>query len=454
MEREKFRSRLGFLMVSAGCAIGIGNVWKFPYMVGNSGGGLFVLLYLFFLIIMGVPVLTMEYAIGRSTRKSSAQAFHMLEKPGQKWHIQRYIAIVGNIVIMMFYTTVAGWMFYYFYKMAIGDFVGLDAAGVENTFGQMMSNPGPMAVCTLLVVVLGFAICSLGLKNGVERIGKWMMLALLGIMVVLAGRSLFLEGAGEGMKFYLLPSLSKMKEVGFGTVAVSAMNQSFFTLSVGIGGMEIFGSYLDKDRSLVGEAVMVCGLDTFVALVSGMIIFPACFAYGIAPDSGPRLVFITLPNIFNSMAGGRVFGAFFFIFMSFAAFSTVIGVFENIIALTGETFHWSRKKACLINCILIAVLSMPCVLGFNLWSFIEPLKAGNSIMDLEDFVVSNLLLPVGSLITILFCTSRHGWGWKKFLDEANEGKGMKMANGLRIYCSYVLPLLLAVIIVYGLVTYF
>lgn len=454
MEREKFRSRLGFLMVSAGCAIGIGNVWKFPYMVGNSGGGLFVLLYLFFLVVMGVPVLTMEYAIGRSTRKSSALAFHMLEKPGQKWHVQRYIALIGNYVIMMFYTTVAGWMLYYFFHMARGELSSLEPAGISAFFSNMMANPGPMAMWTLIVVVAGFAICSLGLKNGVERIGKWMMLALLGIMVVLAVRSLFLEGGTEGLKFYLVPSLSKMQEVGFGTVAVSAMNQSFFTLSVGIGGMEIFGSYLDKDRALTGEAVTVCALDTFVALVSGLIIFPACFAYGVSPDSGPGLVFVTLPNIFNSMAGGRVFGALFFVFMSFAAFSTVIGVFENIIALTTEMFPVSRKKSCLINCLLLAVLSMPCVLGFNVLSFLQPLRAGNTIMDLEDFIVSNLLLPIGSLITVLFCTSSLGWGWKGFTQEANQGKGIKLPSWLRIYCSYVLPLLLGAIIVYGIVTYF
>lgn len=454
MEREQFRSRLGFLMVSAGCAIGIGNVWKFPYMVGNSGGGLFVLLYLFFLVVMGVPVLTMEYAIGRNTRRSSALAFNMLEKDGQKWHVQRYIALIGNFVIMMFYTTVAGWMLYYFFHIAMGDLSGLDGEGISAFFSNMMANPGPMAVCTLIVIVAGFAICSLGLKNGVERIGKWMMLALLGIMVVLAVRSMFLEGGSEGLKFYLVPSLSKMKEVGFGNVAVSAMNQSFFTLSVGIGGMEIFGSYLEKDRSLTGEAVTVCALDTFVALVSGFIIFPACFAYGVSPDSGPGLIFVTLPNIFNSMAGGRVFGAFFFVFMTFAAFSTVIGVFENIIALTTEIFPMSRKKSCGINCLLIAVLSMPCVLGFNVLSFMEPLRAGNSIMDLEDFIVSNLLLPIGSLITVLFCTSKLGWGWKNFTQEANQGKGMKLPNWLRIYCSYILPLLLATIIIYGIVTYF
>ena len=454
MERENFRSRLGFLMVSAGCAIGIGNVWKFPYICGNGGGGLFVLIYLFFLLVMGVPILTMEYAIGRNTRKSSAFAFNMLEKPGQKWHIQRYLAVIGNFVIMMFYTTVAGWMVQYFVNTATGRFHGLDAAGVETAFADMMASPGPMAVYTILIIVAGFLICSLGLKNGVERIGKWMMLALLGIMVVLAVRSVFLPGASEGLAFYLLPSVERLQETGFGNVVVAAMNQSFFTLSVGIGGMEIFGSYLDKQNTLLGESVTVCLLDTFVAITSGLIIFPACFAYGVNPGSGPSLIFITLPNIFNHMAGGQIFGAFFFIFMTFAAFSTVIGVFENIIALTSEIWNLERKKACFINCILILVLSMPCVLGFNVWADFQPLKAGNTIMDLEDFIVSNLLLPIGSLITIVFCTSRHGWGWKKFREEANTGKGPKIPNWLRVYCSYILPLLVAVIIIYGVVTYF
>lgn len=454
MERENFGSRLGFIMVSAGCAIGVGNVWKFPYICGNGGGGLFVLIYLFFIFFMGVPILSMEYAIGRSTRKSSAFAFNMLERPGQKWHIQRYLAVIGNYLLMMFYTAVAGWMVQYFIHTATGAFNGLDTVGVETVFADMMASPGPMAFYTIIVILAGFAICSLGLQNGVERIGKWMMLALLGIMVVLAVRSIFLPGASEGLAFYLLPSLDKLQDTGLGNVVVSAMNQSFFTLSVGIGGMEIFGSYLDKKNTLLGESITVCLLDTFVAITSGLIIFPACFAYGVNPGSGPSLIFITLPNIFNHMAGGQVFGAFFFVFMTFAAFSTVIAVFENIIALTSEIWNLSRRKASIINCALILILSMPCVLGFNVLSDFQPLRAGNTIMDLEDFIVSNLLLPIGCLITIIFCTSKYGWGWKQYQEEANIGKGPKIPNGLRIYCTYILPIFVAAIIIYGVVTYF
>lgn len=454
MERENFRSRLGFLLISAGCAIGIGNVWRFPYITGTGGGGLFVLIYLFFLLIMGVPILTMEYAIGRSSGKSSALAFQTLKPTDKKWHFMRYTALAGNYLLMMFYTTVAGWMLYYFYLTATGAFVGLDPTGVAGVFTGMLGKPGVMAGYALGITVAGFAICSLGLNKGVEGITKWMMLALLGIMVILAVRSITLSGGSEGLKFYLMPDLERAKETGIGNVIVNAMNQSFFTLSIGIGAMMIFGSYLKKDRTLLGESVTVCCLDTFVALVAGLIIFPACFAYGVEPDSGPSLVFITLPNVFNEMAGGRVWGSLFFLFMTFAAFSTVIAVFENIIAMTGEIFGLSRKKGCIINGILVAVLSMPCVLGFNVWSFIEPLRAGNSIQDLEDFIVSNLLLPFGSLVYVLFCTSRLGWGWDSFLQEANEGKGPKFPKWLRLYCTYVLPLLVAGILIYGLVTYF
>ena len=454
MERESFRSRLGFILISAGCAIGIGNVWRFPYVVGNSGGGFFVLLYLFFLVIMGVPILTMEYAVGRASRKSAAYAFNTLEKKGQKWHVMRYVALVGCYILMMFYTVVAGWMLYYFYLMASGAFTGLDAQGVETVFAGMLAKPGVMAAYTIGIIVVGFAVCSLGLKKGLERFSKWMMLALLGIMIVLAVRSIFLSGGEEGLAFYLLPSMEKMREAGLGQVVTAAMTQSFFTLSIGISAMEIFGSYLTRERTLLGETFMVCGLDTLVAVVSGLIIFPACFAFGVSADSGPRLIFITLPNVFNAMPGGRVWGALFFVFMTFAAFSTVIAVFENLIALTTELTGISRKKATVINGALLILLSMPCVLGFNVLSGFEPLRAGNSVMDLEDFLVSNVLLPVGSLAYVLFCTSRRGWGWKKFQAEANHGKGPKLPNGLRIYCTYILPVLVAVILVYGLVTYF
>ena len=454
MERESFRSRLGFILISAGCAIGIGNVWRFPYVTGNSGGGFFVLLYLFFLIIMGVPILTMEYAVGRASRKSAALAFNKLEKKGQKWHFMRYVALIGCYVLMMFYTVVAGWMLYYFYLMASGAFTGLSTQGVADVFAGMLAKPGIMAAFAIGIIIAGFAVCSLGLKKGLERFSKWMMLALLGIMVVLAVRSCFLSGGGEGLRFYLLPSLDKMRETGFGQVVTAAMTQSFFTLSIGISAMEIFGSYLSRERTLLGESLMVCGLDTLVAIVSGLIIFPACFAFEVNPDSGPSLIYITLPNVFNAMPGGRVWGALFFVFMTFAAFSTVIAVFENIIALTSELTGISRKKASVINGLLLMVLSMPCVLGFNVLSGFEPLKAGNSVLDLEDFLVSNVLLPLGSLVYVLFCTSRWGWGWEKYRKEANKGKGPKLPEGLRVYCTYILPVLVAAIFIYGLVTYF
>ena len=454
MERENFRSRLGFILISAGCAIGIGNVWRFPYMAGNCGGGFFVLLYLFFLVIMGVPILTMEYAVGRASRKSTAWAFHTLEKPGQKWHLMRYATLAGNFLLMMFYTTVAGWMLYYFYLMASGTFTGMDTQAIAGVFPGMLQKPGVMAAYTMGIIVAGFAVCSLGLQGGVERVSKWLMLALLGIMVVLAVQSLFLEGGTEGLKFYLLPSVDKMRETGIGKVITGAMTQAFFTLSIGMGSMEIFGSYLSKDRTLLGESIMVCSLDTFVAIVSGLIIFPACFAFGVSPDSGPSLIFITLPNVFRDMAGGRLWGALFFVFLTFAAFSTVIAVFENLIALTTELTGISRKKAALIDGILMIVLSMPCVLGFNLLAGFQPLKAGNTVMDLEDFLVSNVILPIGSLVFVLFCATRFGWGWDKFRQEANLGAGPKIPNALRYYCGYVLPVLVAVIIVYGLVSYF
>lgn len=454
MEREGFGSRLGFILISAGCAIGIGNVWRFPYVTGNSGGGFFVLLYLFFLVIMGLPILTMEYAVGRASRKSAAYAFNKLEKKGQKWHFMRYVALIGCYLLMMFYTVVAGWMLYYFVMMASGTFTGLDTQGVADVFGGMLASPGIMAAFTLGIIVAGFAVCSLGLNKGVEKCSKWMMLALLCIMVVLAVRSIFLEGGSAGLSFYLLPDLDKMRETGFGQVVTAAMTQSFFTLSIGISAMEIFGSYLEKKRTLLGEAFMVCSLDTFVAIVSGLIIFPACFAFGVNPDSGPSLIYITLPNVFNAMPGGRVWGALFFVFMTFAAFSTVIAVFENIIALTSELTGISRKKASVINGLLLIVLAMPCVLGFNVLSGFQPLKAGNSVLDLEDFLVSNVLLPLGSLVYVLFCTSRWGWGWKKFQIEANQGKGPRVTKGLRVYCTYVLPVLVAAIFIYGLITYF
>lgn len=451
MERERLGSRLGFILLSAGCAIGIGNVWKFPYMVGQNGGGAFVLVYLLCLIALGVPVMTVEFALGRASQKSPVRIYQALEKPGQKWHIHGYFAMIGNYVLMMFYTTVAGWMLQYFVKMASGQFEGLDADGVAAGFGEMLANPTTLTIYMGIVVVLGFSICAIGLQKGLERVTKWMMSALLVIMVVLAINSIFLDGGMEGLKFYLMPDFKKMAEIGIGTVIVSAMNQAFFTLSLGIGSMAIFGSYLEKERSLMGESVNVAVLDTFVALASGLIIFPACFAYGVQPDSGPSLIFITLPNIFNNIPGGRIWGSLFFVFMTFAAFSTVLAVFENILACCMDQFGWSRKKACLINGIAMFFLSLPCILGFNVLSSIQPLGPGSGIMDLEDFFVSNLLLPLGSLCFVLFCVTRYGWGWDKFIEEANQGEGMKVPAWMRPYITFVVPAIILVIFVLGVI---
>lgn len=450
-QREQLGSRLGFILLSAGCAIGIGNVWKFPYMVGQYGGGAFVLIYLFFLVILGVPVMTMEFAMGRAGQRSPARLYQQLEPKGSKWHLHGYVAMAGNYILMMFYTSVAGWMLDYFVRTAGGQFVGADTDGVAAQFSQMLGDPLRMTLFMGIIVVLGFLVCSFSLQKGLERITKWMMVALLVIMVVLAINSVCTAGGSQGLRFYLVPDLARMKKVGIGNVVAGAMNQAFFTLSLGIGAMAIFGSYIGKERALMGESARVAALDTLVALCSGLIIFPACFAYGVQPDSGPSLIFITLPNIFNHMPLGRVWGSLFFVFMSFAAFSTVLGVFENIVSCTMDLSGWSRKKACLFNGILMLLLSMPCVLGFNVLSKFQPLGPGTGVLDLEDFVVSNLLLPLGSLIFIFFCTSRYGWGWKNFTKEANAGKGLKVQRWMRGYMCYVLPVLVAVILVLGLI---
>lgn len=450
-QREQLGSRLGFILLSAGCAIGIGNVWKFPYMVGQYGGGAFVLIYLFFLVILGIPVMTMEFAMGRAGQRSPARLYQQLEPKGSKWHLHGYVAMAGNYILMMFYTSVAGWMLDYFVRTAGGQFVGADTDGVAAQFSQMLDDPLRMTLFMGIIVVLGFLVCSFSLQKGLERITKWMMVALLVIMVVLAINSVCTAGGSQGLRFYLVPDLARMKKVGIGNVVAGAMNQAFFTLSLGIGAMAIFGSYIGKERALMGESARVAALDTLVALCSGLIIFPACFAYGVQPDSGPSLIFITLPNIFNHMPLGRVWGSLFFVFMSFAAFSTVLGVFENIVSCTMDLSGWSRKKACLFNGILMLLLSMPCVLGFNVLSKFQPLGPGTGVLDLEDFVVSNLLLPLGSLIFIFFCTSRYGWGWKDFTKEANTGKGLKVQRWMRGYMCYVLPVLVAVILVLGLI---
>ncbi len=453
-QRETFKSRLGFLLLSAGCAIGIGNVWRFPYVVGENGGGAFVLFYLLFLAIMGVPVLSMEFAVGRASRKSPVKAYQELEPKGSKWHLHGYVALLGNYVLMMFYTTVAGWMLYYFYSFMTGKFTGMASDQVGATFGEMLASPGINVFWMIVVVILGILICSRGLQKGVEYITKPMMLGLLSLMVVLAIRGMSLEGGIEGLKFYLLPDVEQMMEVGIGNVIAAAMNQSFFTLSLGIGAMAIFGSYLEKEHTLLGEAVNVAILDTFVAITAGLIIFPACFAFGVNPDSGPSLIFITLPNVFISMPGGRVWGSLFFLFMSFAAFSTVIAVFENIIACSMELLNIERRKASLMNLVLIILLSLPCALGYNMLSSFQPFGEGTAVLDLEDFIVSNVLLPLGSLIYLMFCTWRYGWGFDKYQTEANAGGGLKVAGWMRGYMTFVIPALIIVLFLQGMAKFF
>ena len=451
MKRESFRSRLGFLLVSAGCAIGIGNVWRFPYVTGENGGGFFVLIYLICLLVMGVPVLTMELAVGRAGKKSAVLAYKNLEKPGQKWHIHGWFCLIGCFLLMMYYTTVTGWMVNYFGKFLTGAFhAGMDTESVVGEFGAMLSNPGEMTLWTELVVVAGFLICSFGLQNGLERVSKVMMLALLALIVVLAVHSLTLPGAAEGMKFYLLPSMDSIRKNGLGTIIAAAMNQSFFTLSLGIAAMEIFGSYMSDSHSLPGEAVHICALDTFVALMAGVIIFPACFSFGIETESGPALIFQTLPNVFVNMAGGRFWGALFFLFMIFASLSTVLAVFENILAICMDTFGWSRKKATVINGLLLLALSLPCVFGYNLWANVR-LIGGRDILDTEDFLVSSLLLPIGSLVYLLFCVTKWGWGFDKYLAEANRGTGMKFSPKLKLYFQWILPILILIILIQGLI---
>ncbi len=454
MQRERLGSRLGFILLSAGCAIGIGNVWKFPWMVGQYGGGMFVLIYLVCLIIIGVPVMTMEFALGRASQKSPAKLYQELEPKGSKWHLHGYAAVIGSYLLMMFYTTVAGWMIKYFVSMAKGDFSGLDTQGVSDMYSSMLGDAPSMIFYMAIAVLLGAVVCSFGLQKGLERVTKVMMIALLLIMVILAVNSVFTEGGSEGLKFYLVPNIEKMKEVGIGNVIVAAMNQAFFTLSLGMGSMAIFGSYIGKERALMGESINVAVLDTFVAITSGLIIFPACFAYGVEVDSGAGLIFKTLPNVFNNLPMGRLWGSLFFVFMSFAALSTVLAIFESIVASFCDLTGMSKKKSCLINGILLFILSLPCALGFNVLSGVTPFGKGTNIMDLEDFIVTNLILPIGSLCFILFCTRKKGWGWENFVNEANAGKGAKVKNLMRGYMTYVLPVIIIVLFVIGLVNYF
>ena len=447
--RERFSSRLGFILISAGCAVGLGNVWRFPYITGQYGGAAFVLVYLIFLVLLGLPIMVMEFAVGRASQKSAARSFHVLEPAGTKWHLQGYACMAGNYLLMMFYTTVGGWMAAYIFKTLTGEFKGLDSDGVAAVFNDMLARPGYMTFWMVLVVLLSFFICSLGLQKGVERITKAMMSCLFLILLILCIRSVTLPGASEGLRFYLIPDFTRFTENGVGNTIFAAMGQAFFTLSLGIGAMAIFGSYIGKDHTLTGETINICLLDTLVAFLAGLIIFPSCFAFGVDPGQGPGLVFITLPNIFNQMVGGRIFGVLFFVFMTFAAQSTIIAVFENIISFSMDLFGTSRKKTVLINGIAIILLSLPCVFGFNIWSGFQPMGAGSTIQDLEDFIVSNNLLPLGSMVNLLFCTSRYGWGWKNFLAEADTGKGVKFPAWARVYVSYILPLIVLFIFIMG-----
>ena len=451
MKRENFQSRLGFLLVSAGCAIGIGNVWRFPYVAGQNGGGIFVLLYLVFLLMMGVPVLTMELAVGRASRKSAVLAYKALEKPGNKWHIHGWFCMIGCYVLMMYYTTVSGWMLSYFFKFATGKFTsGMDKESVGNVFQSLLSSPKEMGLWMAVTVVLGFLVCSQGLQKGVEKISKYMMSALLLLIVILAVHCMLLPGAGNGIKFYLIPDMAQVAKVGIWNVIAAAMNQAFFTLSLGIAAMEIFGSYMDRKHTLTGEAVRIGALDTFVALMSGLIIFPACFSFGVQPDAGPSLIFVTLPNIFVNMAGERIWGSLFFLFMTFASFSTVMAVFENLISFSLDMYKVDRKKAVLINGVIVLIASIPCVLGYNIWSDLH-LIGGRDVLDSEDFLVSNLLLPIGSLIYLLFCVTRFGWGFDNYYKECNAGEGLKLPRILKPYLQFVLPVLILIIIILGLV---
>ena len=453
MERESLGSRLGFILLSAGCAIGIGNVWRFPYMVGENGGGLFVIAYIFFLLALGVPIMTMEYAMGRSSRKSILPAYKKLEPKGSKWHIFGYFAIAGNYLLLMFYSVVSGWMLRYFVLTVTGRFEGLDAEGVSAVYQEMMSSPVVLVLYMVFTMIITVVVTSAGLQAGVEKVTKIMMIALIIIMLGLGVHSLTLDGAAEGISFYLMPNAENVRKAGLGNVLYAALNQSFFTLSLGIGSMEIFGSYINKDRSLFGEAILVAGLDTFVAIVAGLITIPACFSFGVAPDKGPSLIFLTLPNVFLSLKGGRIIGSFFFLFMYFAALSTMIGVFENDVSFSIDIFGFKRKKAAYIAGIVITLGSIQCALGFNVLSFIQPLKAGNTIMDLEDFIVSNLLLPIGALLTCLFCTTRYGWGFDNYAAEVNSGEGLKLSKAFKWYFKVVIPIVMFFLIIYGIISY-
>lgn len=454
MQRELFASRLGFILISAGCAIGLGNVWRFPYITGLYGGGLFVLIYILFLLILGLPIMAMEFSVGRASQKSVATSFDVLEPKGSKWHVFKWFAMAGNYLLMMFYTTIAGWMLAYLFFMIRGDFVGRTPGEVEAVFVGLTASAGTSILFMVIICILGFGVCSLGLRNGVERITKVMMSSLLVIMIALVIRSVTLPNAMKGLSFYLLPNLNSIAEHGLWTIVFAAMGQAFFTLSIGMGSMAIFGSYVAKDRTLLGEGINITILDTFVAVMSGLIIFPACFAFGVNPGSGPGLVFITLPNIFNAMPAGQLWGIAFYVFMVFAALSTVIGVFENIISFGIDLLSWSRRKAVFINFFAIIILSIPCALGFNVWSGFAPLGEGTVILDLEDFIVSNNILLLGSLVYVFFCVSRYGWGWENFIKEVNIGVGIKVPQKVRFYLTYILPIIILIVFIFGYIEKF
>ncbi|MCR5474593.1 MAG: sodium-dependent transporter [Lachnospiraceae bacterium] len=450
MDREKFGSRMGFILVSAGCAIGIGNVWKFPYMAGQYGGAIFVLIYLIFLVILGLPVMTMELAVGRASRKSAVLSYKALEKEGSKWHIHGWFCIAGCYLLMMYYTTVSGWMLSYAWKFLTGRFDTVEMGSTGDVFGGMLGNPKEMAFFMVITVVLGFAVLSFGVQKGLEKVTKVMMTGLIVLIIVLAVHSIMLPGGGEGLKFYLAPSIENVAKVGLLKAVVGAMNQAFFTLSLGIAAMEIFGSYMSKDKSILGESIVIICLDTFVALFAGLIIFPACSAYNVAPDQGPALIFMTLPELFIDMPAGRVWGTLFFVFMSFASFSTVTAVFENLVAWPMDNLGWGRKKSVILNLLFVLAASLPCVFGYNIWSDLHIIGA-RDVLDSEDFIVSNLLLPIGSLIYVLFCVTRYGWGFDNYLAEVNDGGGMKMSAKIRPYLVYVVPVLILVILIVGLI---
>lgn len=453
-KREKLSSRLGFIFLSAGCAIGLGNIWRFPYITGKYGGGAFVLIYLFFLCLLGLPIIIMEFSIGRSSQKSVARAFHVLEKKGQKWHWFSYVAMAGNYLLVMFYTTLAGWMMAYLFKTVKGEFNGLNTAEIGQAFDMLQANPVECLFWILIVIALGVFVCSFGLQKGVEKITKIMMTCLLAVMIVLVVRSLTLPNAMEGLKFYLVPDFQKVMDEGIFNVIYAAMGQAFFTLSIGMGGMMIFGSYIDKKRSLTGESLNIMLLDTFVAIMAGLIIFPACFAYGVDAGSGPGLVFVTLPNIFNAMPLGQIWGSLFFLFMNFAAITTIIAVFENIISFSMDLFNMTRKKAALMNFFIILLLAIPCGLGFSVLKDIQPLGAGTAILDLEDFLVSNVIMPLGSLVMLFFCTRKMGWTWEKFTAEADSGVGMAFPKKTRFYISVILPIIVLFIFIAGIIEKF